>query len=83
MQKIGAIRIFRHYGSIGITDVEWTDKYGQKHEAQLKFSSKKPQISSKEAEILYDYAQKKKSENILVWLVMKTAYKREVLKRLN
>lgn len=83
MEKQGAIRIYRHYGSIGTTDVEWTDKEGQQHEAQLKFSSKKPYISVKECEELYDYAQQKKKQNILIWLIMKTAYKPEVWKRLN
>lgn len=83
MKSIGATRIHRHYGSIGITDVEWTDKEGQKHEAQLKFSSKKtPYISQKEAEELYDYA-KSKTDGTIVWLVKKQAYKPMNMKRLN
>ena len=83
MLKMGAVKAFRHYGSIGVTDVEWTDSKYQKHEAQLKFSSTKPRISSEECERLLKYAQEKKKENVIVWLVMKTAYKPAVLKRLN
>ena len=81
MEKLGAIRTFRHYGSIGVTDVEWTDKRGQKHEAQLKFSSKKPRISFQERTRLRSYALAKK--DTLVWLVMKTAYKEEIWERCN
>ena len=51
------------------------------HEAQLKFSSKKPRITTSECERLFEYAQKKK--DVLVWLIMKTAYKAEIWKRLN
>ena len=81
MLRQGAKKAIRHYGSIGITDVEWTDKEDQKHEAQLKFSSKKPRITTSECERLFEYAQKKK--DVLVWLIMKTAYKAEIWKRLN
>jgi len=83
MKKQGATKILRHPLSLGKTDVEWTDAEGYKHEAQLKFSSVKPYIGPKESQLLYDYAQEKKKEGILVWLIMKAAYKPEVWKRLN
>ena len=83
MLKFGARSAFRHYGSIGVTDVEWTDKEGQQHEAQLKFSKKKPYITAAESERLYVYAIEKIKQNIIVWLIMKTAYKAEVWKRIN
>ena len=81
MLDLGAERAIRHYGSIGVTDVEWTDKHGQKHEAQLKFSSAKPRITTAEVGRLYEYAKSKK--DTLVWLVMKTAYKPEIWKKMN
>lgn len=77
MKKLGAKSAIRHYGSIGITDVEWTDQNGKKHEAQLKFSSRgTPRISKKEMNSLYDYAQKLKGK-VKVWLVKKQSYKKE------
>ena len=83
MKSIGATKTHRNYGSIGITDVQWTDKECQKHEAQLKFSSKKtPYVTNSECERLYEYA-KSKTDGTIVWLVKKQAYKPMIMKRLN
>lgn len=80
--KKGATRAVRHYGSLGITDVEWTDKNGYQHEAQLKFSSKHmPYIRFKEECKLKQYALEKKG--VKVWLVMKQSRKKEVWRALN
>lgn len=58
MLKLGAKFAVRHYGSLGITDVEWTDKNNQKHEAQLKFSKNIPRISKDEMQGLQEHAKK-------------------------
>lgn len=72
LKKQGMKRVKRHYGSMGATDVDWTDKSGQKHEAQLKFSTKKlPKVSDKTILALYRYAKMKKTKKI--WLVCKVS----------
>lgn len=75
MLEQGATRAIRHYGSLGITDVEWTDSDGNKHEAQLKYSAKVPRISHKERCDLEEYARARK--DVSVWLIMKSYRKPE------
>jgi len=70
--KEGALKAIRHYGSRGICDVEWTDKSGQSHEAQLKFSTVKlPKVSVKERDRIEGYAMEKIKDGIKVWIVCK------------
>jgi len=72
LKKEGMKKVKRHYGSMGATDIDWTDKKGQKHEAQLKFSTKTlPKISQKTYEALQRYAKMKKTKKI--WLVCKVS----------
>ena len=64
-----------------MTDIDWTDKDGQKHSAQLKFSSKKyPKVSSKEYDNLGEYAIKHKDTKI--WLVCKLSRKPELWQKI-
>lgn len=80
----GAKRAIRHYGSRGVTDVEWTDQLGFKNEAQLKYSTvKMPVISKKEMERIRPYATAKKLEGIKVWIVRKQAHGPEVWEACN
>lgn len=70
LKKDGMKRVKRHYGSLGATDVDWTDEKGQKHEAQLKYSQiKLPKLGPKKMEALKRYAAMKKTKKI--WLVCK------------
>lgn len=70
MIALGAVKTHRNYGSLGFTDVSWTDKNGFTHEAQLKFSSKKmPHVSQKYIDELKIYAKRKTKTK--VWLVKK------------
>jgi len=72
MQRIGATKIHRNYGSIGTMDVSWTDVLGQKHEAQLKFSSLKlPKVSRTYFDNLIEYAYRMKKKNTKCWLICK------------
>lgn len=82
MIKDGAKSAIRHYGSRGIMDVEWTDSEGFRHEAQLKFSSKKqPKVSKKERLRIEEYAAKK--QGVKVWIVCKMVYKAEIWEAVN
>jgi len=77
LKKQGAKKAWRHYGSLGATDIEWTDKAGQEHEAQLKFSSvKQPKVSREHLELLKEYARQKPHKKI--WTVCKLSRKPEV-----
>jgi len=79
--KQGARKVHRHYGSLGIMDIDWTDQLGFKNEAQLKYSRiKLPKVSLKEMERIRPYAEKKKAEGIKVWIVCKTSHGAEVWK---
>lgn len=79
MLKQGARRAVRHYGSRGTMDVEWTDQLGFRHEAQLKFSSKKlPKVSKKEMDKIRPYAERKKEQGIKVWVICKVSRGAEV-----
>lgn len=81
--KEGATWTERHYGSLGITDVEWRDKEGVLHEAQLKFSSKKfPKVYGQELRKIEKYAQMRKGQS-KVWLVCKMSNKPELWKAMN
>jgi len=72
LKKKGMKRVKRHYGSMGATDVDWTDRKGQRHEAQLKFSTiAVPKISQKTMDALTRYAKMKKTKKI--WLVCKVS----------
>ena len=83
-KKEGATRAIRHYGSRGVTDVEWTDQLGFKNEAQLKYSTvKMPQVSKKERARIAPYAAEKKLEGIKVWIVRKLARGPEVWEAMN
>ena len=83
-KKEGATLAIRHYGSKGVTDVEWTDQLGFKNEAQLKYSTiKMPKVSSKEMAKIIVYAQEKKKEGIKVWTVCKQARGAEVWEAMN
>ena len=76
-RKEGATKVLRHYGSLGITDIDWTDKDGQKHEAQLKFSSiRQPNISAKDMVRLKEYSNFR--PNIKIWTVCKQSRRPEV-----
>jgi len=78
--KEGATDVIRHYGSLGATDVEWTDKNGQRHEAQLKFSSKvRPGINLRDWFRLKEYAESK--PKIKIWLVTKQSLHKEEWKQ--
>ena len=80
--KEGATWTERHFGSFGITDVEWRDKDGQLHEAQLKFSSKQqPMVYGQDKQKIIDYAKKK--PGVKVWLVCKMTRKQEVWEAMN
>lgn len=82
LKKKGAKIAFRHYGSRGIMDVEWTDQLGFKNEAQLKFSSKKlPKVSGKELVRIKEYAAKR--VGVKVWIVCKMKHGAEVWKAQN
>jgi len=83
MLKQGAKRAIRHYGSRGIMDVEWTDQFGFKNEAQLKFSSKvQPKVSNKELVRIKEYAEKVKGKR-KVWIICKMTRKEEVWVAMN
>lgn len=80
--KEGAKKAIRHYGSRGVTDVEWTDQFGFKNEAQLKFSSKKiPKVSSKELVRIQEYASR--MVEVKVWIVCKMRNGKEVWESIN
>lgn len=80
--KKGARRAVRHYGSRGVTDVEWVDQLGFKHEAQLKFSSKKiPKVSGKELVRIKEYATKK--VGVKIWIVCKKSHGAELWEAVN
>lgn len=80
----GAKRAIRHYGSRGVTDVEWTDQLGFKNEAQLKYSIVRlPTVSKKEMERIRPYAEAKKLEGIKVWIVRKQARGPEIWEAAN
>jgi hypothetical protein len=64
----------RFYGSKGITDVWWVSPKGVHHEAQLKYSRKKPYIHPQEMQELQKFS-KEMNGKILVWLVKKQARK--------
>lgn len=73
----GMKKVWRHFGSLGATDVEWTDKDDQEHEAQLKFSSiQQPKLSKKHLELLREYAKQRSHKKI--WTVCKQSGKPEV-----
>ena len=73
----GMKKVWRHYGSLGATDVEWTDKDSQEYEAQLKFSSiKQPKLSKAHLELLIEYARQRPHKKI--WTVCKQTRKPEV-----
>jgi len=83
-KKEGAKIAIRHYGSRGVTDVEWTDQLGFKNEAQIKYSTiKLPVVSKKEMEKIKPYAAAKKLEGIKVWVVRKQARGAEVWEAMN
>ncbi len=76
-KKQGAKKAWRHYGSLGATDIEWTDKDGQEHEAQLKFSSiKQPKLTKAHLEMLKEYAGQRPHKKI--WTVCKQTRKPEI-----
>lgn len=78
LKKQGMAKVWRHYGSLGATDVEWTDKDGVEHEAQLKFSTiRQPKISKEHLAMLQEYARKNKP-NKKIWVVCKLSRKPEV-----
>lgn len=82
--KEGAKRAIRHYGSRGVTDVEWTDQLGFMNEAQLKYSTvKMPTISKKERARIIPFAAAKKLEGIKVWIVLKQAHGAEKWEAMN
>lgn len=77
LKEQGMKKTWRHYGSLGATDVEWTDKDGQEHEAQLKFSSiKQPKLSKAHLELLIEYARQRSHKKI--WTVCKQTRKPEI-----
>lgn len=62
---------------MGATDIDWTDKKGLQHEAQLKFSTVKlPKMGDKSMEALKRYAKMRKKKKI--WLVCKVSRGEEV-----
>lgn len=78
MKKEGAKRVKRHYGSMGACDVEWTDKNGQRHHAQLKFSGiKLPKVGTKVLESLKKYAIYQARRGVKVWLICKKSHGEE------
>ncbi len=78
-KKEGAKRTVRHYGSRGVTDVEWTDSLGFKNEAQIKYSTIiMPKVSKKERSRIEPFAVEKKKEGIKIWIVCKQAHGAEV-----
>jgi len=80
--KEGAKRAIRHYGSLGIMDVEWTDAMGFKNEAQLKFSSKvQPKVTGAERARIVKYAKKKK--RVKIWIICKRSNKPELWEVMN
>lgn len=74
LEKGLAVKGMRFQGSKGVTDVWWVDKKGIHHEAQLKYSVKKPYIAPHEMQELRVFARKMKGI-MNVWLVKKSAYK--------
>ncbi len=64
----------RFYASKGITDVWWVSPKGVHHEAQLKYSRKKPYIAPHEMQELRQFSRDMNGK-ILVWLVKKQARK--------
>lgn len=64
----------RFYASKGITDVWWVNPKGEHHEAQLKYSKKKPYIAPHEMQELRQFAREMNGK-IIVWLVKKQARK--------
>lgn len=83
MLKQGAKKAFRHYGSRGIMDVEWTDQFGFENEAQLKFSSKvQPKVSKKELARIKEYAEKVKGTK-KIWTICKKSRGDEVWEAIN
>jgi len=84
MLKQGAKSAIRHYGSRGITDVEWTDQMGFKNEAQLKFSTiALPKISTKEMNRIRIYAANKVEEGVKIWVILKVSRGKEVWVAMN
>ncbi len=78
LKKQGMKRVKRHYGSLGISDVEWTDKDKQRHHAQLKFSTiKLPKINTKTMTALKKYAQYQNKRGVKVWLICKMSHGEE------
>ena len=68
--KQGARKVHRHYGSLGIMDIDWTDAMGFKNEAQLKFSGKvQPKVTGTERARIIQYAKKKK--RVKIWIICK------------
>lgn len=83
-KKEGARRAYRHYGSLGVTDVEWTDSLGFKNEAQLKFSTVKlPKVSEADKRKIAIYAEAKKEKGVKVWIVCKMSRGAEVWEAMN
>ncbi len=83
-KKEGAKKAFRHYGSKGIMDVEWTDQFGFRNEAQLKFSSiKLPKVSAKERARIIPYALLKKKKHIKIWIICKVSRGAETWELMN
>jgi len=76
-----AVRGGRFYGSKGATDVWWVDRQGTHNEAQLKFSKTKPYISPRELIELGEFAKSVRPQ-IFVFLVMKSAGKKEIITRI-
>lgn len=82
--KQGAQKVTRHYGSLGISDIEWVDSLGFKNEAQLKFSSiRLPKVSAKEMERIKPYAKKIKKKGIKCWIVCKMSHGAEIWTAMN
>jgi len=78
LKKQGMKRVKRHYGSLGAADVEWTDKSGQRHHAQLKFSKiKLPKVNQKTINALRKYAEYHKRRGVKVWLICKMSHGEE------
>ena len=78
LKKQGMKRIKRHYGSIGAADIEWTDKKGQRHHAQLKFSGiRLPKLGTKPMASLHKYAEYQARRGVKVWLICKKSHGEE------
>ena len=73
-EKGKSIKGGRFYGSKGVTDVWWVSPTGIHHEAQLKYSKRKPYIAPHEKQELRAFARKMDGK-IQVWLVKKQARK--------